>query len=84
MYFYTIKSLTNCTEFIDINSRLGHGISRSLVEELSTENAYLVMDQQSEETVALPPESKEKTFTIVVYDNIDSQDETLSDKFRFC
>ena len=31
MYPYTIKSLTNCTELIDINSRLGHGISRSLI-----------------------------------------------------
>lgn len=84
MYPYTIKSLTNCTELIDINSRLGHGISRSLVEELSTENAYLVMDQQSEGTVALPPELKEKTFTMAVYDNIDRQEETLSGKSRFC
>ena len=45
MYSYTIKSLTNCAELIDINNRLGDGISRSLVEELSTENAYRVMDQ---------------------------------------
>jgi 5-methylcytosine-specific restriction endonuclease McrA len=78
-YPYTIKSLTNCTELIDISSRLGHGISRSLVEELTTENAYRVMDQQN----ALPPGSKEKTFTIAVYDNIDRQEETLSGKFRF-
>ena len=77
MYPYTIKSLTNCTELIDTNSRLGHGISRSLVEELSTENAYLVIDHQSEGTV-------EKTFTMAVYDNIDRQEETLSGKFRFC
>ncbi len=55
MYPYTIKSLTNCTELIDISSRLGHGISRSLVEELTTENVYRVMDQQNEGTVALPP-----------------------------
>ena len=84
MYPYTIKSLTNFTEFIDINSRLGHGIRRSLVEELSNENAYLVMDQQNEGTVALPPESKVKTFTMAVYDNFDRQEETLSGKFRFC
>jgi hypothetical protein len=83
MYPYTIKSLTNCTELIDISSRLGHGISRSLVEELTTENAYRVMDQQNEGTVALPPGSKEETFTIAVYDNIDRQEETLSGKFRF-
>jgi hypothetical protein len=82
MYPYTIKSLTNCTELIDISSRLGHGINRSLVEELTTENAYRVMDQQNEGTVALPPGSKEETFTIAVYDNIDRQEETLSGKFR--
>ena len=41
-----------------MSSRLGHGISRSLVEELSTENAYQVMDEQNEGTVAFPPGSK--------------------------
>lgn len=39
------------------------------------------MDQQNEGNVALPPGSKEETFTIAVYDNIDQQEETLSGKF---
>ena len=45
---YTIKSLTNCTELIDICNKLGHGVSRSILEELATENAFLVLGQQQE------------------------------------
>ena len=40
LYPYHIKSLTNNTELINITGRLGHGISYSLLEELSTEIAY--------------------------------------------
>lgn len=73
---YTIKSQTNRTELIDINSRLRYGISRSLVKELSTENAYLVIDYQNEKGVILQPGVEEETFTIAVYDKIDRQEET--------
>ena len=40
LYPYHIKSLTNNTELMNITGRLGHGISYSLLEELSTEIAY--------------------------------------------
>ena len=82
MYSYTIKSLTNCAELIDINNRLGDGISRSLVEELYTENAYRVMGQQNDGNVALPPGTKKETFTLAVYDSIDRQEETLPGKLK--
>ena len=72
----------NCSELIDINNRLGHGISCSQIEELSTENAYRVMDQQNYGNVALPPGTKEETFTLAVYDKIDQQEETFSGKLK--
>ena len=74
---YTIKSLINCTELIDICNTLGHGVSRSILEELATENAFLVIDQQ-QENLAMPLEVAKDRLTIVVYDNIDRLEETLT------
>ena len=46
-----MKYSTNCTELIDIACILGHGVSYSLISELNTENAYLIIDQQDQGTV---------------------------------
>ena len=46
-----IKSLTNCTELITLNNKLGHGVSKSILEELFTENAFNIIDKQTNKDV---------------------------------
>ena len=48
LFSYNIKILTNNTELINMVNRLGHGICYSLLEEMETENAYKVIDQQTD------------------------------------
>ena len=71
-----IKQLTNNTEIINIVHRLGHSISYSVLNEMHTENAYIVHDQQENDDVILPLTSQKETFTIYVADNIDRKEET--------
>ena len=71
-----IKTLTNCTELINLTNKLGHGISYKLLAELNTENAYAVWENKCQ-GMAIPPGVKEGTFTIYVADNIDRLEETL-------
>ena len=79
LYPYAITSLTNSTKLITINNQLGHGISASILEELATENAFRVLENQSEDSVLLHGVSNE-VFTMTVHDNIDRNEETLSVK----
>ena len=80
LYPYAIKSLTNSTKLITINNQLGHGISASILEEeLATENAFRVLENQLEDSVLLHGVSNE-VFTMTVHDNIDRNEETLSGK----
>ena len=79
LFPYAIKSLTNTTELIKITNRLGHGVSYNLLEELETENAYGDIGWQ-ENGLALPESCLENTFSILVADNIDLQEEMLSGK----
>ena len=72
-----IKSLTNNTELINITCRLGHEISYSLLEELSTK-IYQRLEAVEERSGCLPEDCKTGTFTIEVDDNIDRLEETLS------
>ena len=81
LYPYAIKSLTNSTKLITINNQLGHGISASILEELATENAFRVLENQLENSVLLHGVSTE-VFTMTVHDNIDRNEETLSGKFK--
>ena len=37
-----IKTLTNCTELINLTNKLGHGTSYTSLAEMNTENAYAV------------------------------------------
>ena len=48
---YNIKMLINSTELINMVNRLGNGICYSLLEEMETENAYKVIDQQTDGTI---------------------------------
>ena len=75
-----MKQLTNNTEIINIVPRLGHSVSYSILNEMQTENAYIVHDQQESDDVILPLTSQKETFTIYVADNIERKEETLSGK----
>ena len=75
-----IKRLTNCKELLNIANRLGHDVSYSILEEMQNENAYKVLSEMKEDCV-LPPECKEGVFTIMIADNIDRNEETLSGGF---
>ena len=79
LYLYAIKSQTNSTKLIAINNQLGHGISASILEELATENAFRVLENQLEDSV-LPHGVSNEVFTMTVHDNIDRNEETLSGK----
>ena len=81
LYPYAIKSLTNSTKLITINNQLGHGVSASILEELATENAFGVLENQLNNSVLLNGVSKE-VFTMTVHDNIDTNEETLTGKFK--
>ena len=75
-----IKSLTNCTELINIVCRYGHGISFTILEELETEYAInLIQDAQIDPNfVFIPEELVPDTPIITVWDNIDQLEETLT------
>ena len=73
-----IKSLTNNTELININNKMGHGISYTSLMETQTENAYYILEQQSQDNVILPISCQKEAFTIYVADNIDRNEETIS------
>ena len=44
LYSSMIKQLTNCTELITMNNKLGHGVSDSLLEELFIKNIFQLID----------------------------------------
>ena len=76
-----VKTLTNCTELINILNRLGHGVSYSLLMESQTENAFKILEEQIESGYIIPKDCQKEKFTIFVADNIDRMEETLSGKF---
>ena len=80
MYPTVIKSLTNSTELITLNNKLGHGVSKSILEELFTENAFHIIDKQTNEDTLIPHGFLPNKLTIAVHDNIDRLEETLSGK----
>ena len=75
-----IKSLTDCTELINIVCRYGHGISFTILEELETEYAInMIQDAQIDPNfVFIPEELVPDTPIITVWDNIDQLEETLT------
>ena len=79
LFPYAIKSLTNNTELINITHKYGHGTSYTITEELDTEYALLQLNQREETGgVVLSEGCKERELAIVVPDNIDKNEETLS------
>ena len=71
-----IKSLTNCTELITLNNKLGHGVGDSILEELFTENELHLIDI-SGKGMFIPYSIKENHFIIAVHDNIDRMEENF-------
>ena len=80
LFPYHMKSLTNCTELINLCCRLGHGVSYTLLEEVSTEIAYTHLEAAEADGVHIPEGCVRGKFTIEVDDNIDRLEETLSGK----
>ena len=79
LFPYVIKSLTNNTELINIAHKYVHGISLTILEELDTEYALLQLNRREETGgVVLPEGCEEREIAIVVADNIDRNEETLS------
>jgi len=68
--------LTNNHEFITTVNKLGHDISYTKLQEIS-EVAYEKVENQKD-GVPLPECCVEEAFTILVEDNIDRLEETLS------
>ena len=73
-----IKSLTNNTELITCISRLGHGVSYTKLSEISTETAYDTVENNTRDDVWLPENVKPMAFTMIIEDNIDRNEQTLS------
>ena len=77
LYPMAIKSLTNNTELLRLNNLLGHGVSYSMLEEIETAAAIATIDKQTC-SVYVPESCAVKIFTLLVYDNIDRRELTLS------
>ena len=73
-----IKSLRNNTELITTISRLGHGVSYIKLGEVITEVAYSRIDNNVDGMICLPEKCKKGCFTMLVEDNIDQNEETLT------
>ena len=75
-----IKELTNNCELIKTINRLGHGVSYGVLLSLLTEIAYQKVESTDENKILLPESILKETFTMLVEDNIDRLEETLSGK----
>ena len=79
-----IKSLTNNTELITKISRLGHGVSYTKLGEVITEAAHSRIDNNVDEIFYLPEKCTKGCFTMLVEDNIDRNEETLTVTLFYC
>ena len=75
-----VKALTGNTELITTLNKLGHGISYSQLEENETALCLQKKAADSSNRVLLPSSIKSYIFTLLAWDNIDRQEETLSGK----
>ena len=63
-------------------NRFGHEVSYSILKELEKENTLLQLEKaRGNDYVVRPDGTNEHVFSIVVADNIDSLDETLTGIF---
>ena len=77
-----VKALCNNTEILRLINKYGHGISYDLVEEIETEYALNVINEQQGNRVVIPAsvtqEESRSTVALMVADNIDNLECTLS------
>ena len=73
-----IKSLWINKELITIVSHLGHGVSYTKLLEISTEVAYSKIEKQADNLLCLPEGCQKNMFSIIVEDNIDRNEQTLT------
>ena len=79
-----IKSLTNNTKLITTISRLGHSVSYTKLREVITEVAYSRIDNNVDGMICLPEKCKKGCFTMLVEDNIDRNEKTLTGTHFYC
>ena len=77
-----VKSLCNNVEEVKLINNYGHGISYNLIEEIETEHALMVINEQKENKVILPNEAFQDNESccvgLMVADNIDNMEGTLT------
>ena len=61
--------------------KLGHGISYTVLEEILTEVAYQKVQTLEDSQEPIPENIEKGVFTMIVEDNIDRLEETLSGLF---
>ena len=61
-------------------NKLEHGLSYTVLQEILTEVAYQKTEHANTDDVILPENCSRGTFTILVEDNINKLEETLSGK----
>ena len=64
-------------------NKLGHGVSYSVLQETLTEVAYKKTDDLDADHLVLPENCSKETFTILVEDNVDRLEETLSGNYFY-
>ena len=75
---WVVKTLTGNVEIIKMLNRLGHGISYSKLAEIDTALCLQKLAKHETYGVALPDNLVPDVPTVLAYDNIDRQEETLS------
>ena len=78
-----INWLTNNTELITTVSRLGHGISFTKLSEITTEVAYSTINKCLSGMLFLPEQCHKHQFTMIVEDNIDRNEQTLTGMLKY-
>ena len=77
-----VKSVCNNVEVVKLINNYGPGISYNLIEEIETEHALMVINEQKENEVILPNEAFQDNESccvgLMVADNIDSLECTLT------
>ena len=70
------KSVCNNVEVVNLINNYGHGISYKLIEEIKTEHALMVINEQKENKVSLRnkafQDNESRCIGLMVADNIDS------------
>eukprot|EP00794_Sanderia_malayensis_P002198 gene2198-2503_t len=77
-----VKSLCNNTEVLRLLNRLGHGISYDLVQEIETQHALDVINEQTANKVVISEEdmirAADNAISIIIADNIENLESTIA------